>query len=377
VENKHSNNILHFQKNIWGCTDFLSYSLFFYEKKTSMQISAAQLAQFLGGTVEGNPEVLVNRPSKIEEGEIGTISFLGNPKYENYAYTTQSSILLVSKQFTPSQPIAATLIRVEDVYASVAVLLDKFGQKIEEKSVVSEKASIHKNTHLGENINVGDFSIVEENAEIGKNSHIFPQVYIGKNVKIGKNTTIYSGVRIYHDCLIGDDCIIHANAVIGSDGFGFAPLEDGSFKKVAQIGNVVIENKVEIGANTTIDRATMGSTIIRKGVKLDNLIQIAHNVEIGENTVIAAQTGIAGSTKIGANCMIGGQVGIVGHLKIADRTRIQAQSGIAASIIESDTAWYGYPAIQYGSYLRSFAVFKQLPDILKRLVQLEKKNENN
>jgi UDP-3-O-[3-hydroxymyristoyl] glucosamine N-acyltransferase len=338
-------------------------------------ITALQLAQILNGTIEGNPDVKISRPSKIEEGEVGTISFLGNLKYEHYAYTTRSSVLLVSKNFTPSAPIAATLIRVEDVYASVAVLLEKFGQKTESQGIVSTKSSVHASATIATNVSIGDMSVIEENVSIGENTIVFPQVYIGKNAVIGKNTTLYPGVRIYNDCVIGDNCILHANAVIGSDGFGFAPTEDGSFKKVPQIGNVVIEDNVEIGSNTTIDRATMGSTIIRKGVKLDNLIQVAHNVEIGENTVIASQTGIAGSTKIGANCMIGGQVGIVGHLKIADKTRIQAQSGVAASITEPNTAWYGSPAIPYSNYLRSYAGFKQLPDLLKRVLQLEKKME--
>ncbi len=338
-------------------------------------ITALQLSQILNGTIEGNPDVKVNRPSKIEEGEVGTISFLGNLKYEHYAYTTLSSVLLVSKTFAPSAPIAATLIRVEDVYASVAILLEKFGQKVESQGIVSSKSSVHTSAKIATNVSIGDMSVIDENVSIGENTIVFPQVYIGKNAIIGKNTTLYPGVRIYNDCVIGDNCILHANAVIGSDGFGFAPTEDGSFKKVPQIGNVLIEDNVEIGSNTTIDRATMGSTIIRKGVKLDNLIQVAHNVEIGENTVIASQTGIAGSTKIGANCMIGGQVGIVGHLKIADKTRIQAQSGIAASITEPNTAWYGSPAIPYSNYLRSYAGFKQLPDLLKRVLQLEKKME--
>ena len=335
-----------------------------------MQVTANQLAQMLNGTVEGNPEVSVSRPAKIEEGTAGSISFLANPKYEHYAYSTASSILLVSKDFAPTQAIAATLIRVDDVYSCVAILLEKFGQKTENQGIVSQKSSIHSSVILAKNVSIGDMSVVDENVNIGENTFIYPQVFIGKN------TTLYPGVRIYQDCIIGNNCILHANAVVGSDGFGFAPQEDGTFKKVAQIGNVIVEDNVEIGANTTIDRGTLGSTMIRKGVKLDNLIQIAHNVDIGENTVIAAQTGVAGSTKIGANCMIGGQVGIVGHLKIADKTRIQAQSGIAANINEANTAWYGSPAIPYSNYLRAYAVFKQLPDLLKRLTQLEKMNKD-
>jgi UDP-3-O-[3-hydroxymyristoyl] glucosamine N-acyltransferase len=340
-----------------------------------MQVTAAQLAQILGGKVEGNPAITVNRPAKIEEAEVGTIAFLGNLKYEHYAYTTKASILLVNNEFQPSEAISATLIRVSDVYASVALLLEKFGQAQQATTVeISNKASIHTSAKIGEQTAIADFSIIEENAIIGSNTRIYPQVYVGKNAKIGNNVTLYPGVRIYQDCEIGDDCILHANVVIGSDGFGFVPTEDGSYKKVPQIGNVVIERNVEIGSNTVIDRATMGSTIIREGVKLDNLIQIAHNVEVGKNTVIASQTGIAGSTKIGENCMIGGQVGIVGHIKIADRTKIQAQSGIAAAITEPNTAVYGSPAIAYSNFLRSFAVFKQLPDVIKRLTALEKKD---
>lgn len=340
-------------------------------------INAAQLAQILNGKVEGNPEVIVNRPSKIEEAEAGSIAFLGNLKYEQYAYSTKASILLVSNDFAPSQPITATLIRVADVYASVAILLEKFGQAQQsERKEISSKASIHSSASIGEQSAIGDFSIIEENVTIGSNTTIYGQVFIGKNAKIGNNVTLYSGVKIYQDCEIGDNCILHSNVVIGSDGFGFAPNADGTFKKVPQIGNVLIENNVEIGSNTTIDRATMGSTIIRSGVKLDNLIQIAHNVEIGKNTVIAAQAGIAGSTKIGENCMIGGQVGIVGHIKIADGTKIQAQSGVAASITEPKTAIYGSPAIAYAQFLRAFAVFKQLPEVLKRIQHLENQSKS-
>lgn len=340
-------------------------------------INAAQLAHILNGKIEGNPEIVVNRPSKIEEAEAGSIAFLGNLKYEQYAYTTKASILLVSNDFTPSQPIAATLIRVADVYASVAILLEKFGQAQQtERKEISAKASIHNSASIGENSAVGDFSIIEENVTIGSNTIIYGQVFVGKNAKIGNNVTLFSGVKIYQDCEIGDNCILHSNVVIGSDGFGFAPNADGTFKKVPQIGNVLIENDVEIGSNTTIDRATMGSTIIRSGVKLDNLIQIAHNVEIGKNTVIAAQAGIAGSTKIGENCMIGGQVGIVGHIKIADGTKIQAQSGVAASITEPKTAVYGSPAIGYSQFLRAFAVFKQLPEVLKRIQNLENQDKS-
>ncbi|MFZ4544888.1 MAG: UDP-3-O-(3-hydroxymyristoyl)glucosamine N-acyltransferase [Saprospiraceae bacterium] len=339
-----------------------------------MQVSAQQLASMLQGNIEGNPDVLVYGPAKIEEAESGSIAFLGNPKYESYAYTTRASVLLVSHSFVPTMPITATLIRVEDVYASVAFLLEQFAANEKVSTVeISERAAIHQSAKIAAKCSVGDFSTIEENVEIGEGSRIYPQVYLGKNVKIGKSVTLYPGVRVYADCVIGDNCIVHSNVVIGSDGFGFAPQDDGSFKKVPQIGNVLIESNVEIGSNSTIDRATMGSTIIRQGVKLDNLVQIAHNVEIGKNTVVAAQTGIAGSTKIGENCMIGGQVGIVGHIKIADRTKIQAQSGVAAEVKEPNTALYGSPAFAYSGFLRSFAIFKQLPDLLKRLQELEKK----
>jgi UDP-3-O-[3-hydroxymyristoyl] glucosamine N-acyltransferase len=260
------------------------------------------------------------------------------------------------------------------VYAAIAVLLGHFGDKLNSESfTVSEKASIHPSAIVGERCAIGEFTVIGENVSIGAGSHIHPQVFIGKNVKIGEGVTLYPGVRIYADSIIGNNCTLHANVVIGSDGFGFAPQEDGSFSKVPQIGNVLIEDNVEIGSNTTIDRATMGSTIIRSGVKLDNLIQIAHNVEIGKNTVVAAQTGIAGSTKIGENCMIGGQVGIVGHIRIADRTRIQAQSGVSAAVTEPGTALYGSPAFNYSAFLRSFAVFKRLPELLQRISDLEKK----
>ncbi|MBK8721486.1 MAG: UDP-3-O-(3-hydroxymyristoyl)glucosamine N-acyltransferase [Saprospiraceae bacterium] len=336
-----------------------------------MQATASQIASLLNGRVEGNPEVVVTKPARIEEGTEGTISFLGNEKYEQYAYTTKSSILLVSHDFVPANPISSTLIRVSDVYASVAVLLDTFGKENEKEGVISKNAFIHETAEIGENCNIEHFTVVEEHVKIGKNTFIHSNVTIQANVKIGKNCIIHPGVRIYKDCEIGDDCIIHSNVIIGADGFGFAPNENGTFKKVKQLGNVLIEDNVEIGANTTIDRATMGSTIIRSGVKLDNLIMIAHNVEIGKNTVIAAQTGIAGSTKIGENCMIGGQVGIVGHIQIANNTKIQAQSGVSSSVKVEGTALYGSPALPYGDFLKSYVLFKKLPDIQQKIKQLE------
>ncbi|NUN99997.1 MAG: UDP-3-O-(3-hydroxymyristoyl)glucosamine N-acyltransferase [Saprospiraceae bacterium] len=337
-----------------------------------MQLSARELAALLNGVVEGDPEIQVSRPSKIEEGGVGTITFLGNPKYEEYAYTTTASVILVHHDFQPKKPVGATMIRVADVYSAIGVLLNNFGAAVNAPIGVSPQAVVHAGAQLGANVSVGAFSVVEEGAGIGENSYISSQVYIGKNVKIGRNALLYPGVRILHDCVIGDNCTIHANVVIGSDGFGFAPQPDGSYQKIAQVGIVLIEDNVEIGANTTIDRATMGATIIRKGVKLDNLIQIAHNVEIGENTVIAAQTGIAGSTKIGKSCRIGGQVGISGHLVIADGTQMQGQSGVTGSIKEPGKAISGFPAIGHTEYMRSFVVFRKLPDLAKRLDKLEK-----
>lgn len=337
-----------------------------------MKISAFELSQLLNGTIEGDPSVSVTQPGKIESGKAGEICFLGNPKYEEYAYTTEASILLVNQDFQPKQTVKATLIRVENVYTSLAFLLEKFSHLNQATPIiVSEKASIHPSVSLGKNVTVGDFAVIEEGATIGDNCLIFSQVYIGKKVSIKENSLIYAGVKIYHDCQIGANCIVQANAVIGSDGFGFAPQADGSYKKIHHVGNVVVEDHVEIGSNTTIDRASIGSTFIRKGVKLDNLIQIAHNVEIGENTVIAAQTGIAGSVKIGKNCRIGGQVGIAGHLTIGDGVQIQAQSGIASNI-EADSKLFGSPAMNYGDFIRSFTIFKKLPDLAKKLNQLEK-----
>ena len=337
-----------------------------------MKISAFELSQLLNGTIEGDPSVSVTKPGKIESGKAGEICFLGNPKYEDYAYTTEASILLVYEDFQPKQPVNATLIRVENVYTSLAFLLDEFSHLNKStESGISEKASIHPSVSLGKNVTVGDFAVIEEGAIIGDNCLIFSQVYIGKKVSIKENSLIYAGVKVYHDCQIGTNCIVQANAVVGSDGFGFAPQADGSYKKIHHVGNVVVEDNVEIGSNTTIDRASIGSTFIRKGVKLDNLIQIAHNVEIGENTVIAAQTGIAGSVKIGKNCRIGGQVGIAGHLTIGDGVQIQAQSGIASNI-EANSKLFGSPAMNYGDFIRSFTIFKKLPDLAKKLNQLEK-----
>lgn len=337
-----------------------------------MQISAKELSQLLNGTVEGDPDVLVSQPSKIEEATKDSICFFANPKYEHYVYSTEASIILVSNDFKPSQAVKATMIRVEDVYKSVSFLLEKFAQKNYGQAEISAQASVHPSAKLGENVSVGPFVVIGEGAEIGDNCSIQAQVFIGKNAKLGNDILVEPGVKIYHECVIGDHCILHANVVIGSDGFGFAPEEDGTFKKIAQIGNVVLENHVEVGANTTIDRATMGSTIIRQGVKLDNLIMIAHNVEIGKNTVIAAQSGVAGSTKIGESCMVGGQVGFVGHITVADGVKVQAGTGVSRSVKEEGSTIYGYPHLPYFDYLRSYNIFKKLPQLAKDVDMLKK-----
>ena len=338
-----------------------------------MQISAMQLCHLLNGEIVGNPEVMVEKPGKIEEAGPGDITFLANPKYESFAYTTNASVILVSKDFVPKEPIRATMIKVEDVYACITFLLNKFGGKVETASGVSSQAFVHGSAELGKDVSLGHFTVVEEGVEIGEGTIVFPQVFIGKNAKIGKNCILYPGVKIHRDCIVGNNCILNSNAVIGGDGFGFAPQKDGSYQKIAQTGNVVLEDDVEVGANTSIDRATMGSTIIRKGAKLDNLIMVAHNVEIGEHTVVAAQAGFAGSSKIGRGCMIGGQSGFVGHIEVADGTKVQAQSGVNKSVKDENAAWYGSPILPYNDYLRSYAAFRKLPSLMKRIRELEKK----
>lgn len=324
------------------------------------------------GQLEGDPNIVLYRASKIEEAEEGSICFLGNPKYESYVYTTHASAILVSSDFVPKDAIKSCLIRVKDVYQTVAQLLAAFEEKSEAKSFIDPQSKVDESANIGDQVQVGAFSIVSKNVKIGSHSIIHPQVYIGDNVVIGDHCIILPGTRIHKDCVIGNHCILNYNVVIGNEGFGFAPTEDGTYKKIAQIGNVILEDYVEIGANTTIDRASMGSTRIGRGSKLDNLIQIAHNVQIGENNVIAAQAGIAGSTKIGNNCMIGGQVGIVGHLTIADGARIQAQSGVASSVTEPSSKLYGSPAIEYSNYLRSYAEFKKLSELAKEVRRIGK-----
>jgi UDP-3-O-[3-hydroxymyristoyl] glucosamine N-acyltransferase len=325
----------------------------------------------LGGTVEGDANASVTKLSKIEEGVPGSLSFLGNPQYSPYLYQTKASIVIISKEQTLEKPVAATLIRVADPRASFAVLLEAYNQLRNNKSGIEQPSYIASTAKLGDKVYVGTFTSIGEQVKIGNNVKIYSNCVIGDNVEIDDNTVIFAGVRIYADCIIGKDCRIHSGVVIGGDGFGFAPNSENNYKKVPQIGNVVIGDHVEIGSNTTIDRATLGSTIIRKGVKLDNLIQIAHNVEIGENTVIAAQTGISGSTKIGKNCMIGGQVGIVGHLVIGDNVKIAAQSGIQNNL-EEGAMVQGSPAFPVGNYKRSYVMFRNLPEIGNKMKELEK-----
>ncbi len=336
-----------------------------------MEYTAKQLSDLLGGTVEGNPEERVSRLSKIEEGTKGSLTFLANAKYEQHLYTTGASVVIISKDFVPAQKVNPTMVRVPDAYQSFVRLLEIYNTIKRDKSGIEQPCYIHDTAQLGANIYVGAFAYIGKNVSIGSNVKIYPQVYIGDNVSIGGNTTLFEGVKVYSDCVIGSHCTIHAGSVIGADGFGFMPNTNNEYKKVAQIGNVIIEDHVEIGAVTTIDRATLGSTIIRKGVKLDNLIQVAHNVEIGENTVIAAQTGIAGSAKIGRDCMIGGQVGIVGHITIADKVKIAAQSGIGASIETEGEVVQGSPAFNIGDYKRTYVLFRKLPEMEKRIKQLE------
>lgn len=337
-----------------------------------MQFSAAQIAVLINGRVEGDPNIAVGSFGKIEEATAGQLSFLANPKYEDYLYTTSASIVIVNESLELRQAVTASLIRVPDAYSAFATLLTKY-QELRTQQLVGRQdpSYVADSATLGEGVFIGAFAYIGEKAKIGNQVKIFPHVYIGNNVTIGDNSIIHPGVKIYYDCKIGKQVTIHAGSVIGSDGFGFAPQADGSFKKVPQIGNVVVEDGVEIGANATIDRATIGSTTIKAGAKLDNLIQVAHNVEVGHNTVIAAQAGVSGSTKIGNNVMIGGQAGIVGHISIADGSKINAQSGVSKSIKSPNTAVTGSPAFDYTSALRSQAVSRNLPDMEKRLKELE------
>jgi UDP-3-O-[3-hydroxymyristoyl] glucosamine N-acyltransferase len=335
-----------------------------------MKFSAQQIAAALNGVIVGNTNVEVSSISKIEEGKNGSISFLANPKYTQYIYTTNASIVIVNEDFKPTSPLNTTLIRVKNAENAFAQLLEMYNQVKLAKTGISKHAFIHESAVVGNNVYVGEFAVVAENAKIGNNVKIYPQVYVGENVTISDNTTLFAGVKIYSDSVIGNNCIIHSGTVLGSDGFRFA-LQDGG-KKIPQIGNVVIENNVEIGSNCSIDRATIGSTILRSGVKLDNLVHIAHNVEIKENSYLAAHNGIAGSTTIGKNCMFSGQVGIVGHLTIADNTIIAAQSGISKSITTEGTAVMGSPAMEVTKYRKNYIHFRNLSSIVDKLYELEK-----
>jgi len=340
-----------------------------------MKFTAAQIAGILEGTVEGNPEIQVSKLAKIEEGTAGSLTFLANPKYTSYIYSTKASITIVNDSFVPENEVSTTLIRVEDAYKSFSKLLEYYNQVKLNKTGIEAPSFISESATYGENLYLGAFSYLGDNVQLGNNVKIYPNVYIGDNVTIGDHCVVFSGAKIYSESHIGDHVYIHSGAIVGADGFGFTPNENGEYQKVPQTGNVIIEDYVDIGAGTTIDRATLGSTIIRKGVKLDNQIQIAHNVEIGEHTAIAAQTGIAGSTKIGRNCLIGGQVGIVGHITIGDRVRIQAQSGIGRNV-KDDEVLQGSPALNYGDYNKSYVHFKNLPGLAKTIHQLEKKINN-
>jgi UDP-3-O-[3-hydroxymyristoyl] glucosamine N-acyltransferase len=342
-----------------------------------VKFTAQQIAGILDGDIEGNPDIEVYKLSKIEEGSEGSITFLANPKYNSYLYSTKASIAIVNKGFKPESKVKTTLIKVDDAYLAFSKILEYYNLVKLNKFGIEEPSFISKSATYGEGIYIGAFSYLSENVKIGRNVKIFPHTYIGDNVVIGDNTIIFSGAKIYSDTIIGNDCVINSGVIIGADGFGFAPSENGEYKKIPQIGNVIIEDYVDIGAATTIDRATMGSTIIRSGVKLDNHIQIAHNVEIGKNTVIASQTGVAGSTKIGENCLIGGQVGIVGHITIGNNVKIQAQSGIGRNVRDNEVL-QGSPAIALSDYNKSYVYFKNLPKIVKEINDLEKKiNGNN
>ncbi|WP_033958565.1 UDP-3-O-(3-hydroxymyristoyl)glucosamine N-acyltransferase [Psychroserpens jangbogonensis] len=341
-----------------------------------MKFTAQQIAGILEGDIEGNPDVEVSKLSKIEEGTKGSLTFLANPKYTSYIYSTKASITIVNKTFEPEHDISTTLIKVDDAYKSFSQLLEYYNQVKNNKVGIEQPSFKSESASHGENVYLGAFSYLGDNVTLGDNVKIYPHAYIGDNVTIGNNTTIFSGVKLYSETEVGNNCIINSGAIIGADGFGFTPDENGEFKKIPQTGNVIIEDNVDIGSATTIDRATLGSTIIRKGVKLDNQIQIAHNVEIGEHTVIAAQTGIAGSTKVGKNCLIGGQVGVAGHLTIGNNVKVQAQTGIGHRVKDGEKL-YGSPAIDYGNYVKSYVHFKNLPELVKKINDLEKKVDAN
>jgi len=340
-----------------------------------LKFTASQIAGILEGTVVGNPEIAVNKLAKIEEGEEGSLTFLANPKYTPYIYSTEASITIVNNDFEPEQELSTTLIKVEDAYKAFSKLLEYYNQVKNNKVGVESPVFISESAVYGTDFYLGAFSYLGNNVALGDNVKIYPNVYVGDNVRIGDNVTVFAGAKIYSESIIGNHCVIHSGAIIGADGFGFTPNQNGEYSKVPQTGNVILEDHVDVGAGTTIDRATLGSTILRKGVKLDNQIQIAHNVEIGQNTAIAAQTGVAGSTKIGKNCLIGGQVGIVGHIVIGDRVKIQAQSGISRNV-KDDEVLQGSPALPYSDYNKSYVHFKNLPKLVNKIDEFEKGNNS-
>ena len=340
-----------------------------------MQFTAKQIGEFLNGTIEGDENAQVSTLSKIEDGKLGSLCFLSNPKYENFLYKTEASVVIVAKDFIPTQPVKSTLVKVQDPYSAFSVLLEKYNEVANmsrEEVGIHNSSYVHPTAKIGKNVYVGPFCCIEENVVVGDNAKIYAQTYVGAGSNIGKDCVFFPGVKLYRQTSVGDRVIIHSNTVIGSDGFGFAPQKDGSYNKIAQIGNVVIEDDVEIGANTCIDRATMGATFIRKGAKLDNLIQIAHNVEVGAHSVVAAQTGISGSTKLGENSVIGGQVGIAGHLNLGKRTQVGAKAGINFDT-EDNKQWHGSPAQPLKEWMRSTVIFKKLPEVDKRVRELEAK----
>lgn len=340
-----------------------------------MEFTALIIAGFLKGEIVGNPDTVVNTIAKIEEGFAGALSFLANPKYEHYIYSTKSSIVLVNNDFKPAGKIDATLIKVNNAYEAFASLLTLVEKSKPKKKGIHPTAIIEPSSKIGSDVYIGAYAYIGENCVVEDGCAVYPQVYIGDSTTIGKNCILYPGVKIYHECVLGNSCIVHAGSVIGSDGFGFAPQSEGEFMKIPQLGNVILEDNVEIGANVAIDRATMGSTIIRRGVKIDNLVQIGHNVEVGENTVMAGQTGIAGSTKVGKNCMFGGQVGLAGHIKIADGSKIGAQAGIGSDVKEGSIL-LGTPGIDSRQFIRASVVFKNLPEINTKIRTMEKDIES-
>lgn len=336
-----------------------------------MEFTAEMIAGFLGGEIVGNKDAKVWTLAKIEEGQPGALSFFSNPKYEQYVYESDSSIIIVDRTFEPQKAVKATMVKVDDAYACFAKLLELYAANKPQKKGISDKASISESAKVGDDCYVGEFAVISDNAKIGNNCKIYPQVYIGDNVKIGDNVSLFPGVKIYEECVIGNGVTIHAGSIIGADGFGFAPNSDGTFDKIPQLGNVVIEDGVDIGANTCIDRATMGSTFVRKGAKLDNLIQVGHNASIGENTVMAALCGIAGSTKIGSNCMFGGQVGIAGHLNIGNGVQLGSKSGVSNNI-DDRQIYMGYPAMPVSKHHRAFAIYRNLPALSAEVSDLKK-----